>query len=734
MDKNPFHSACWIGASSDCESPVIVRTFRPDKFPKTALLYITSLGFFEARVNGKKVTEYKFIPVPTDFEKRKTADFTYPIRDEFTHRLYYYEFNVQSLLKPGENTLEIHLGNGWYHQKERTAEGDMRYGTVLKTIYRLDCDDISFCSDGNEQWHESEIRYSSLYIGEVHDKTFSAKMFEKVAVFPAPETLLCKAIGTPDKTIRTIVPVCLGTKDGRSIYDAGENISGVVRVTAKGTAGSKIVLTFTEHINEDLSFNYNSTGADYTCRSGRPQIMTDTFICDGKYNVFEPKFVWHAFRYFDIVGPVDELEISVIHSDCTITSDFHSSSEGLNFLYDAFIRTQLNNMHGSFPSDCPHRERLGYTGDGQLCAKPTMMLLDSKEFYRKWIRDILDCQDISGGHVQHTAPFMGGGGGPGGWGCAIVFVPFEYYRQFGEVEILSACYEPMLRWFDYLKNNLEDNLLTHEEPGGWCLGDWCTLEKLEIPAAFVNTCLFVKALRIFFRISKILGKNENLGVLEKLEQDLCEAIKNRFLSSDGHYCNGVNGADLFAFDIGLLSDSVLYEVADKYKQVGCINTGILGTPLLFDALFARGLSDIALSLYEGEKPGSFLYMKRRNATTLWEEWNGNGSHDHPMFGACVSHLFTSVLGCTQPEDSCGYKQVVIKPQLPRGLDFAKGELNTVNGKIKLCYTRTGDFVSYEIKTAKSIQTVFTLGTVTVPLNIRHPYFKGENFEVKFDVL
>ena len=262
------------------------------------------------------------------------------------------------------------------------------------------------------------------------------------------------------------------------------------------------------------------------------------------------------------------MEILVIHSDCDVTSSFKSSSEGLNFLYDAFIRTQLDNMHGSFPSDCPHRERLGYTGDGQLGARPAMMFLDTKEFYRKWIQDILDCQDLKSGHVQHTAPFMGGGGGPGGWGCAIVFVPFEYYKQFGDIQVLKDAYEPILKWFGYLKTRMDNNLITREEEKGWCLGDWCVLEKLEMPAPFVNTCLFVKALRQFFKMAEILGKNDDLSSLKKLEQDLCEAIKANFLSDDGHFCGGKNGADLFAYEIGLLDDSVMDEVAKDYEEKG----------------------------------------------------------------------------------------------------------------------------------------------------------------------
>ena len=127
-------------------------------------------------------------------------------------------------------------------------------------------------------------------------------------------------------------------------------------------------MRFAENLTEEGELDFDSTGANYACASGRPQIMTDTFICDGTRRIFEPKFVWHAFRYFEVVGEIDDLEVLVIHSDCPVTARFDSPSEGLNFLFDAYVRTQLNNMHGSIPSDCPHRERLGYTGDGNFQA------------------------------------------------------------------------------------------------------------------------------------------------------------------------------------------------------------------------------------------------------------------------------------------------------------------------------------------------------------------------------
>lgn len=201
-------------------------------------------------------------------------------------------------------------------------------------------------------------------------------------------SILTEQKAPADRVIRVLTPKCLYRDENRSLWDAGENISGVVRIHAPGASGEVIRLRFSERIGErELDFA-SACGAEYTCSSGRKQVMEDTFICGSGESVFEPKFVWHAFRYFEMTGPGYNPEVLVIHSNTPVNSSFFCDSEGWNHLYDAFLRTQLGNMHGGFPSDCPHRERLGYTGDGQA-ASASAMLLDSREFYRKWIQHIV---------------------------------------------------------------------------------------------------------------------------------------------------------------------------------------------------------------------------------------------------------------------------------------------------------------------------------------------------------
>lgn len=707
--------AAWVGGDPGCASPIILRCF-PGKEIQEATLFVTGLGYFEAKVNGQPVSEERFLPVMSDYEPRPLEAFGYPLSDTTTNSIYYCRFDITPLVSEGENTLSIQLGNGWYRQQERIAEGaDVSFGEELKTIYRIVLKGAGgmeeFFSDGSETWRESEIVYNNLFIGERIDP--AAGGAEKpVHICEAPRAELREQIGVPDRVIRRITPRLLGSVLGRKVFDAGENISGAVRLRTSAPKGEEIRLRFAEELGEGLELDFNSVGGSYVCSSGKSQIMTDVFTADGSLREFEPKFVWHAFRYFDVEGSFDSVEVLVIHSGVEVTAEFESPSEGLGFLLEAFLRTQLSNMHGSIPSDCPHRERLGYTGDGQVCAPAAMMLLDSEEFYRKWIRDILDCQDQKSGHVQHTAPLMGGGGGPGGWGCAVVLVPYAFYRQFGDRRMLETCYEPMRRWIRYLLAHSEEGLVVREEPGGWCLGDWCTLGETVIPEPFVNTCYLLKCLHLMDEIAAAIGRSDDRAYYAGLSEKIGEAVKNAYYDpSNGHYCGGVQGSDAYAVWAGLAGAETAARTAEAYDALGHLDTGFLGTDILLEVLMEYGYEDVVLKLLEGEELGSFLYMKRHGATTLWEDWDGKNSHSHPMFGACVRQLFQGFLGIRQSAGTAGYTAVEIAPRVPRKLDYARGSIHTPQGKIAVAWEKQESVLRFRVEIPEGVKAVFCYGAV-----------------------
>ena len=688
--------ARWIAASAISESPIITRMFQvtADQVTSGAEIYITGLGYFEAMLNDKPITEYVLTPLPSDYLPRDYRAMG-GLTDELTHRIYVCRYDISGLLQEGENVLTIQLGNGWYRQNERYIAGEVSFGDILRVLYCIQLEGQAVVSDGSETWHNSHLTYNNIFIGEVWNMIYTDHYDKPVRVLEDFEVPLCEQIGAPDRIIRRIKPVFLHEKNGARIYDVGENISGVVQVHTKTARGKRIVLRFAEELSEDGGLDVLSSGGQYLCKSERLQTQTDVFISDGEEQSFMPKFVWHAFRYFEVQGDIEDVTVMEIHSDAMITAGFESSSEGLNFLYDAFLRTQLGNMHGSFPSDCPHRERLGYTGDGQLCVAAGMRMLDGKAFYRKWIQDILDCQNLKNGHIQHTAPFANGGGGPGGWGSSVVIVPYEYYKQYGDKEILKLCYPAMCRYIDYMLSRTDDGLVTREEEQGWCLGDWCTLETCVIPPAYVNTYYLIKSLQLIQYIEAVLGIDKHTAEYAALEKEYCENLIRHYRDASGHFCEGIQGADAYAIDLGIAEPHLIEELAEKYEHMGHLDVGHYGVRILFDVLFKYGKQDVALKLLESEEPGSYLYMKRKGATTLWEEWGGPNSHwkpgegscshFHPVFGNIAYHMLSSVLGITQPEYSAGYEELIVEPHIPEGLTHAKGFMDTVKGRVTVDY-------------------------------------------------
>lgn len=709
-----IQQAKWITCGRDSAAPVIRKSFFLDG-PISGEIDITGLGFFELSMNGVRVSDDRLVPALSDYQKRSLSKLTYPIADTFTHRIYYLHYDLTPYLRNGENVLEILLGNGWYRQYERVAEGDLSFGDRLKALFfaSFPCrsgDTVVASSDGSETYTPSLITYSNIFTGEVQDARLikGGEASRKVAVEPPPDARLVLQTCPPDKISRTIEPKLIGETASLKVYDAGENISGWVRVGAAGNAGDPITLRFSEEIDANGMLDFSSTGSGYTCASGKKQIQTDTFICDGTPRVFEPRFVVHGFRYFELSGDADDLLVAVVHADVSSQSEFDSDCAALNWLYEAYIRTQLDNMHSGVPSDCPHRERLGYTGDGQITSDSAMLLLDSREFYRKWISDILDCQDAASGHIQHTAPFMGGGGGPGGWGSAVVMVPYQYYRHFGDLHLLNHCYPYMKKWVDYMKVHSKDHIVVREEGGGWCLGDWAALDQIRIPESYVNTCYFVKALSVLVKIAGILQKPDDAkSYLASIAQSK-QALADRYFDGEtGSFCGGVQGADAFALDICLSDDKrTVSNLAAKYRALGYFDTGFLGTDILIDVLFRYGYGTLAFDLLTSDQTGSYLWMKRHGATTLWEYFDGHESHNHPMFGAPVRQLFYRFLGIRQTEASVAFKDITISPVIPEGLHYASGKIGTMNGDIRVSWRKYGHDVNLEAEIPEGISAAF----------------------------
>lgn len=716
----------WICGGAGCEAPLFRRSFwldRTERF-QSARLEICGLGYFLFYINGKRISDQELMPAMTNYASVLGCETTYPVWEERSaHRCRYLSFDLLPYLKAGENVLAVRLGNGWYHQTERIAEGKFVFG-LPKLWFELTLTD----ADGRQEWIESDrqtlwhpggLLKNNLFLGEVRDLRKEPEGWQDPGTdlsgwkpaqpVHAPETLLEEQTCPPDRVIRKLYPILIGEHDGRKIYDCRENIAGRVVLSCLGKKGECITVRHAEELAADGTLDFESAG-------GSDQLQQDHYICDGRIQTLHPLFCWHGFRYFETEGPCEVLCAEVIHTDVAVTSSFSCSDPVLNWLYEAYIRTQLDNYHGCIPSDCPHRERLGYTGDGQLTAETAMLLLDTKELYRKWYQDILDSQGAETGHIPHTAPFLGGGGGPGGWGCAVYQVPLAWAKIYGDNSLLVQGYDAILRWFDYMDAHSEKGLVVREEEGGWCLGDWCfpaSEEKEQLPEAFINTFYYLHGLQEMMQISEKMNNKLPIRFAEREKN-----VKNAFLDAyfdpeTGDFCEGRAAGNAYGLALGLGDERAKKHLVEKYEALGRFDTGIFGTSMLLEQLFSIGAGDLAVRLLTNDsEAASFAHMKRNGATTLWERWDGRESHNHPMFGACVRLLFTEILGIRMTPSP---QPPVVIPTQPDVTAPPAQALKPPNGELQPpAVPVSAQHFSYEIRLSSQRQLTWAKGSIQTP--------------------
>ena len=637
-----FQGARWVQFDGEIYSVIARCDFAADKKAPTELV-VSGLGFCDVYINGKCISDRVLAPAWTNYVKSSTEEMEYPIFDTMTNRILYERIDVSKFIKKGKNTIVFHIGGGWFTQRECINEGVKAYGDLMLCFKLAQGDKILAKSDSSLKYRKSFVQRANLYYGEDHDARVGGYDFTDVSectdswanadVIADPLSILQEQDCLPDRIVRKLKPECIFRRGDYAVYDIGENVTGypVIEFIDEAYIGENCTIRFAEEINEDGTLAFHSAGGEF-------RMQKDTFVHDNKCKEYYPRFTWHGARYFDVLGRVKVKEYRVSHTDMKPIVKFKSSNETLQWIFDAYIRTQLSNVHGCVPSDCPHRERLGYTGDGQLTADVVMTCFDAEKMYRKWMQDIADCQDIYTGHVQHSAPFYGGGGGPGGWGGAIIIVPYTFYKHYGDKSVLEKYYPNMLMYLDYLQSHSDNGIVMREELGGWCLGDWCSpKDRNLIPEPFVNTYFYLKTLAMTIEIAELTGKSSK--ELKARYKDVKKVFTDKYYDKKtSTFYGSVEACDAYGYDLGFGNEKTLEAIVNKYEKLGEFDIGIFGTDILLRTLCENGHKDLAFKLLTNEKENSFYNMKKHGATTLWENWDGAHSHSHPMFGAVVKYL------------------------------------------------------------------------------------------------
>ena len=713
-----FGSAQWLGCDGVTRTPLIRASFDAPKVI-SAQITICGLGYFNLYINGTPVSDDLFVPATSDYAPRNITVKGQPFDEVLRHRCYCLQYDLAAFLREGRNELAVALGPGFFSEPTWSFDGSVSYGPV-RVCYRITWTDEQgrtgeALSGADARWKQSPVTRCDFFRGEVQDlrmddpewTTADAADWQPVSLLAPLDTSYQVQDCPADKIIRTLTPRLVHRFPNRCIYDAGENITGWVILRDEGRAGDRIDVDYAEDLEPGGGLAPSYIHGQYLrATSG------------GRGCTFHAQFTWNGFRYFSVVGPATPRCVAVIHNDLPVSSAFDSSSAVLNWLYQAYIRTELNNIHGGIPSDCPHLERRGYTGDGQLTCETAMLTLESQTMMRKWLRDIMDCQDEKSGHVQYTAPYTRCGGGPGGWGCAIVTVPYAYYRQYGDCEPMREMHPGMGKYIEYLRAHSADGLVVSDRPGEWCLGDWCCPGYVKLPEPYVNTYFLIRSLDLLMQIESILGLPTDARWPEYRAEAVASLCAHYYDEATGDFCRNVQGANAFALDIGLGDARTLEHLVAHYDALGGYDTGIFGTEVVTRVLLEKGEAHLAFRLLTSENPASFAGWMNAGATTLWEYWPGDRqrSLDHPMFGAVTKELFYAGLGIRQAPDSAGWRKAVIAPAFTPWLSQASGHIQTPLGQIRVSYRSAAADVTIDAAIPQGMEATLYYAGKSYPLH------------------
>lgn len=701
--------AGWIGAPWQEDTPGQWYTRYPmfrkefDVAPglREAKLFISGLGFCESSLNGEKVGDGFFSPGFTDYTSRPglAVHPRIPLSPEVTfHRTLYNGYDVTALLQEGPNAIGVILGNGYFH----TAPSDMDHQCESFGVPRLICrlelfyEDgrrESLCSDTSWKSAPSPFVFGDIWAGEVYDAReeqegwneagFDDSAWEYAVPRNAPDGALEAQPGPTDRITESFSPVSFERlDDGSYKVDFGTVISG--RVHFKGIRGKAGEILKVRYISE-----YPSPRCEYV------------FAGDETVD-WAPRFTWFVFREAVISGigelSGDQLLAEAINTDVPLNAEFHCSNPLFEQILDIFRRSQMDNMHAGVASDCPHRERLPYTGDAEIAINAVMSSFAADGFYSKWIEDILGSQQKDG-YVPNGVPWepMCGGGIP--WGAAICVMPWEFYLQYGDRDLLSRSLEGMKAYVGYLGGwTLPDGTIHVQRPTPdgkpyywYNLGEWAPAFR-NPEDALVHTFYYWLCARNTAEAARVLGDKEAAARYSAL----CERIRAAF---HGHFYDpgtksyGDFGSNVFALYMGVpetcLEDvraTLREELGVKYG--GHLNTGFIASRFLFETLSLNGLGDLAYTIMNQRDYPSFGWWIEQGATTSWEHWDGTESRNHPMFGGGLTWFSRILAGVDTDPDAPGFRHVIIRP-------VPVPELESVSYSTMTPYGRVSSSLSHE---------------------------------------
>jgi alpha-L-rhamnosidase len=708
--------AKWIKTSmkeiiKENPSPMLRKDFQLKDKIKKARLYVTSLGMYEAFLNGKKVTDAVFTPGWTTYKKR----------------LQYQTYDVTELLNEGKNAMGVRLGDGWFRSRIGWVKGYNRYG--MKLVALLSQLEIEYkngetetiISDENWKVNTGAVLFSTLYDGEIYDArlaregwteaNYDDKNWKPVNILNYKRTTLLPQEGNWIKKIKTIkAQRLIKTPKGETVIDFGQNLVGWVKFRIKGERGRTVKIYHGEALTKKGNF-YNAN-----MRTAKTRV--EYRLRGGEAETYEPHFTFFGFRYIKLKNfpsdiQLNDFEAVVIHSDMPQTGSFECSDTLVNRLQKNIEWSQRGNFLDIL-TDCPQRdERLGWTGDAQVFASTACFNFQTANFFTKWLHDLKEDQHENG-NVPYAIPDVLRKAGSSGWGDAAVIVPYTLYLKYGDQRILEDQYESMKKWLTYSKTLSKNWIVTK----GSQFGDWLAFVNKKKPQSksgftdkdLIATAFFAYSTDLASKVATILGKNSDAKKYQSQFQTIKKAFQNEYVTPNGRLSSHSQTAYILALQFNLLEDkqktnAVEYLVELIRKRKNHLSTGFLGTPYICHVLTQNGYSNVAYQLLLQKSYPSWLYPTTRGATTIWERWDGIqtdslfaskklNSFNHYAYGAVGDWMYKTITGINENPQIPAYKHIILRPEPSDSLTFAKAIYQSLYGEIQSSWTRKKRKVNY----------------------------------------
>lgn len=699
----------WICDSQDINlrpAAYFRKAFVINKQIISAWAYIAVAGLYELYINGQKISDHRLDPMYTRFDRRTL----------------YLTYDVTARLQEGDNAIGVLLGNGWYNLQSTAVWYFDKAPWRARPCFCMDLRIVY--SDGSvetistgKDWKAalSPTIFNSIYTGEHYDAnreilhwnetSFNDSAWKQVIYRDAPSQNILAQTVYPIRDVEKIPAVSVNRiNDTDYVFDIGRNISGVSNITLEADEGTIIRLKHGERLYRDGHVGISNIDVHYRPTADADPFQTDIYTLKGnREETFRPRFNYKGFQYVEVTSnkPIElnrgSLFAFFMHSDVSSVGTIYSSNNILNKIWQASNNSYLSNLFG-YPTDCPQREKNGWTGDAHISIENGLYNFDAITIYEKWLADMRD-EQIPNGMLPAIIPSSGWGYehyNTVDWLSALVIIPWELYLFYGDSKALSDNYENMKRYIDHLDETHPQGLI----PEG--LGDREAIYS-HASVELTSTCYYYADALILANTAKFFHRKNDYEKYARLAKKIRSAFNARFYHEDkGIYGSGFQTELSAALFWGLVPEDKKNKVAENLAKAVSedsihLDVGLLGAKAILNALSENGYADLAYQLASKETYPSWGYWVAQGMTTLPENWNMQSSLNHIFLGE-IGAWFYKGLGGIRPDPSQpGFKNILLEPHFVRGLDSFYCTHDGPYGKIISSWKRVGKQVIYEVK-------------------------------------